>query len=312
MKTQSRKLKWIVCVRVPATTANLGSGFDGLGLALALYNTFTVVTGAAHLALVVRGEGAESLPTTKDNLFYRALEAGAGRRIEEPVRIVINNEIPVERGLGSSASAVIGGLIAGSVLAGRVLSREEILKLALDFEPHPDNLAAALHGGLVLSALTESFVTAVPVRIANGWRAVAAVPDHPVSTAQARKVLPDTYEREDVVFNLTRAPLVVAALQAGNLDWLRTGVQDRIHQPYRQRLVTGLKEVLAWAKSRPEAAAFLSGSGSTMMVLARGRYRKIAREVETLLRRHEVRARMLHLRIDTQGARVMPVAIGDL
>ena len=310
--TSPGRLKRVVCVRVPATTANLGSGFDGLGLALSLYNTFTVLTAAPQTAVIVRGEGAGTLPETRENLFYRALEAGAGRRLDEPMRVILDNRIPVERGLGSSASAIIGGLITGSVLAGRILSRDELLTLALQFEPHPDNLAAALHGGLVASALSESVVTAAPIRIAKGWRVIAAVPDKPVSTAMARKALPDAYEKEDAVFNVTRSPLVVAGLATGRIDWLRIGVQDRLHQPYRQRLVPGLKEILAWAKSRPEAAAFLSGSGSTMIALAQGQPRRLAGEMAAILRERGTAAKFLHLRVDVDGAKLMPLAVRDV
>lgn len=194
-------------VKVPATTANLGPGFDCLGLALDWWNSITVESAAAT-EIVLKGDSA-GLPADGSNMTIenmRLLFDTIGKPMP-PVRVTMTNRIPIGRGLGSSAAALIGGLVAGNALAGEPLSRHELLELANRYEGHPDNVSAALYGGFTLSAVEGERVMTVAVEPPRGWRAVLFIHDHALSTKYARKILPKKIPRADAVFNIGRAAL---------------------------------------------------------------------------------------------------------
>ena len=287
-----------VTVRVPATTANLGPGFDCLGMALDLWNQVQVGLGQ-HPSVSVQGQGAGELPEDRDNLVYRALEhLYQSRGMTAPsLTVHCRNEIPLKRGLGSSAAAIVGGLLAANLVMSRAsgdgeprvaLSLEELLELAVYLEGHPDNVAAALHGGMRLVAQEEQTLLCSPVPVPEEMHAVLFIPEARIATEDARAVLPDSLSRTDAVYNTGRVGLLVNAMATGRLEDVIYGTQDRIHQPYRQRLFPAMKVIFAGALKGGALGVFLSGSGSTVMALTKGREMTVAYEMAEAARQASV------------------------
>jgi homoserine kinase len=296
----------LLVVRVPATTANLGPGFDALGLALTLYNRLEVELIPAGLEIEIRGEGAGRLPTDETNLTYRAF-----RRVFDwhgapipPVRMTGENQVPLSRGLGSSAAAVIAGLVAGNELAGRVLSAEQLLHLATAMEGHPDNVAPALFGGFTAACLAESGVAWARLEPPAALRAVVVIPEREVPTAQARAALPETVPREDAVLNVGRTALLVAAFATGELALLRPAMRDCLHEPYRAFLIPGMSQALEAAREAGALGAALSGAGSTLLALATENFEAIGAAMRAALAAHGLESRVLTLSPDTAGATI--------
>jgi homoserine kinase len=293
--------------RIPASTTNLGPGFDCLGMALQLYNELTV-TPADALTITIEGDGAASLPRDASNLVYQAIarvHAARGRPAPS-LNLHLVNRIPLRRGLGSSAAAVVGGLIAGNALLPDPLTAAEIDRLAVAMEGHPDNVAPALRGGLTLAAVMDGGVAAMRLEPPPGLRAVVAIPDLEVATSDARAVLPGQVSRADAIFNLSRTAFVVAALATGNLGSLAWAMEDRLHQPYRAPLIPGLLETIHAAREAGAAGASLSGAGSTVLALTTDRFDAIASAMQATLARHGLASRVAVLEPDMAGAREMP------
>jgi homoserine kinase len=252
---------------VPATTANLGPGFDVLGLALDLRNELEAeIVDQAGFSLEIEGEGADRLPRTRDNLVYHALaHVFESRALPLPgLRLRLTNRIPLARGLGSSAATVVAAVTAAGVLMSEH-PLPDALALATALEGHPDNAAPCLLGGLTAAAVTDSGPQAVSLPLHECWRVALAVPDFEVSTRQARAALPQMVPYEDAVFNLQRLALLTAALARGG-D-LAEATRDRLHQPYRAPLVPGLSRVLRAALEAGASGSFLSGAGPTVAAL---------------------------------------------
>lgn len=271
-------MKHSVVVKAPATTANMGPGFDCLGMALDIWNTVTVETGASSFD--ISGEGRDSLPKDATNLLYRSF-ARVYERIGKPVpsvRIRCRNEIPLGRGLGSSAAAVAGGLLAASELSGENIPANRLLALAADIEGHPDNAAAAIMGGFRIVVDDDALITAA-VSIPADLKAVLFVPDVPMPTEQARGILPQTVDRRDAVFNIGRAALLVNAFASGDLTHLATATQDRLHQPAREAIFYPMKNIFRAAMAAGALGVFLSGAGSAVLALARAREYTIGYEM---------------------------------
>ena len=298
-----------VHIQVPASTANLGPGFDALGLALGLYNEIEVEFAGTGLALDVEGEGAEKLRSLGErNLVARSVTETLARLGIRPdgIRVRMVNRIPLSRGLGSSSAAAMGGVAAALALAGATLGPEEMLGLALPFEGHPDNITPALLGGLTVSTVIEGTVRCVKLPVPEGLQAIAVIPEFHLSTAKARKALPHTVPRADAVFNVGRATLFLAAMQAGRLELLREAAQDRLHQPYRAPLVPGMEEVLAEGERAGALACFLSGVGPTLLALTSGDGGNIGERMAACWKaRANVTARAYRLTIDRDGLRVL-------
>ena len=262
----------------------MGPGFDCLGMALDLWNTIVVKSEEVDEGtgrVVVTGEGRNTLSTGSDNLVYscfaRVFE-GIGKPTPQ-VRIHCENEIPLGRGLGSSAAAVVGGLLAGSRLSGANLSRQRILELAAEIEGHPDNAAAALMGGCRIVVSDDGRFVTDAVSIPDELKAVLFVPEVPMPTEEARGLLPSVVDRGDAVFNIGRAALLVNALSSGNLEHLRVATEDMLHQPARQKIFFPMKNIFRAALSAGALGVFLSGAGSGVLALTRDREYTIGYEM---------------------------------
>lgn len=255
-----------VRVRVPATTANLGPGFDALGLALSLYNRFEVQLLDSGYEVEATGVAGEFVPTGADNLVVQAAEAAwtAAGLPATGWRVRLQPEIPLGGGLGSSATAIVAGIVAANELAGGVLSRQQMLQLAAKLEGHPDNVAPALLGGLTIVVSTGEGEVCWERIDVHGIAVVVAVPDQPLSTGRSRKALPETVSHTDAVFNVGRASLLTAAFANRNLDAVAVALDDRLHQPYRARLVPGFADVVTAAIREGALGAVLSGAGPSV------------------------------------------------
>jgi homoserine kinase len=303
-------------VRVPATSANLGPGFDALGMALALANTVRVEP-AEHAEVLVEGEGAGELASGADNLLYSSL-ARVAEHLGQPapaVRLRCANSIPLARGLGSSSAAIVAGLVAGNALYGSRLSPTELLALAVAIEGHPDNVTPALLGGVRVCVQGDSGLVQAAIPLARPPRVVLFVPDLPMATAQARGLLPDVVPRADAVYNLGRAALLVAALAGGDHALLAEATRDRLHQPARTALFPAMPAFFAAALDAGALGAFLSGAGSTLLALveapatdapgASDPAAVVVAAFEATAAREGIGGRALVTAISQQGARVL-------
>lgn len=300
-----------VKVSVPATTANLGPGFDCLGLALGLYNTVQLETIGGGLRISIDGEGARLIPTDASNLVYRAvyeLFMHVGRPVPA-LHIHLSNGIPVMSGLGSSSAAVVGGLVAGNALLREPLAPDELLDLAIEIEGHPDNAAPSLLGGLVVVVADTG--TPVYRRIETpSLRVVVAVPAFQLATVEARAALPELVPRSDAVFNLGRTALVVHSLAHADYDLLAAVMDDRLHQPYRTGLIPGLTDVFRAARQAGAAGVALSGAGPSVIAFAPAEHDTIAEAMRLAFADHGLDARTMVLETTTEGARVVHAGSG--
>ena len=259
-----------VTIRVPATTANLGPGFDCLGMALSLWNTARVGWASAP-TLTLHGLGAEHLRRDASNLMYRAAErvlaetGNAGRSLS----IEAWQEIPLSRGLGSSSAAIVGGLYAANALLDYPLSPHRLLELATEIEGHPDNVAPALMGGMSIVVADGDTVHAAPVPLPDDLQCVVYIPDAPMPTHEARSVLAAEVPRADAVFNAGRTALLVASLALDRPEYLRLATQDRLHQPQRQGVFRQMKVIFDHALAAGARGVFLSGAGSSVVALTK-------------------------------------------
>jgi homoserine kinase len=297
----------VISVRVPATSANLGPGYDAVGLALSL-STRIGLDRAPYPVVEVRGTGADLIPRGPGHPAYRAARFVAELIGESDVhfRLVQENAIPPTRGLGGSAAALVGGAVAANDLFGGQIAAPDLLNIVCELDGHPDNAAPALLGGLVIGTLTPEGVSAVRLE-PKGLKVVVAVPDFAVSTTAARRVLPERVSHRDAAFNVGRSGLLLGALATGEYELLRVAMQDKLHQPYRSHLIPGLEDVIEAALANGAYGACLSGSGPTVLAFAPEiRAPRIAPAMQAAFEAQEITARSWALDIDLAGARVEP------
>lgn len=301
----------LIHVAAPATTANLGPGYDCLGLALDLWNRLEVTGSKANTGgrpqVEVLGEGVGELATGEDNLVYRAMgflfrEAG---RDMPPVRLRCHNDIPLERGLGSSAAAIASGLVAGNAMCGQPFGSNDLLEMAATIEGHPDNVAAAIHGGLQLVVTDQDRLYTAAINIPPDLSAVLFIPELRIATSKARAVLPDNVSMADAVHNMGRTALLVAGMATNRPDYLAIATEDRLHQPYRQPLFPAMKLLFRAAREAGALGVFLSGSGSTVLALAQGREVTVAYEMAEAAKQAGVIGRVHITRPTAQGAHLL-------
>ncbi len=297
----------MICVHVPATSANLGPGYDAVGLALSLGMRISM-DRAPYPMVEVRGTGAELIPHSTEHPAYKAARfvAELVGEYDAHFHLIQENAIPPARGLGGSAAALVGGAVAANDLLGRSLAAPDLLNLVCELDGHPDNAAPALLGGLVIGTLTLEGISAVRLE-PKGLKVVVAVPDFAVSTSAARRALPEKVSHKDASFNVGRAGLLLGALATGEYDLLRVAMQDRLHQPYRSHLIPGLEDVIEAAQINGAYGACLSGSGPTVLAFSpKAQASRIARAMREAFEAREVQAKTWALDVDLSGARVEP------
>lgn len=300
----------MIRVQIPATTANLGPGFDCLAMALELYNIVEFIqVSHTNLIIEVSGEGATSIPCGEDNLVYQAAQQVFKQVGFQPtgLKIRLVNQIPPARGLGSSTAAILGGAMAANLLAGGPLSQKEIISLASALEGHPDNVAAAALGGIVLSVQSEGELINVKIEPPPELRCVIAIPDFTLGTEISRDALPTQVSFQDAVFNLGRVALLVAALQRNDIQLLGTAVEDRLHQPFRASLVPGIKKVLAAAKLAGARGVALSGAGPAVIAFVDSNFDLIAQVMGDTFRQNSVLCKTAILKPSPVGARALEI-----
>lgn len=298
-----------VRVRVPATSANLGPGFDALGLALDLFEEVRLEQldgGAGRHRIRVSGISAGRLAETTNLLAFRAATAVYDQigRPMSPVALELVTHIPSSRGLGSSAAAIVGGAVAANELAGRPLDTQRLLELVTRLEGHPDNVAAALLGGFVVGVQGRRGLVVKRLDPPTDLQAVLCIPEKAMSTKHARVVVPVQISREDAIFNLGRTALLVAAFQTRDWALLRDAMDDRLHQPARGQVFPPLFPAIEAALATGAHGAALSGAGSTIIALATDRQAAIAAAMQRAVESHGFPARTAILRLSAQGATV--------
>ncbi len=259
----------MIHVQIPATSANMGPGFDSIGIAVELYNHIWVEEIPEGVQIEVKRKQAIPVPLDETNLIYQTMKHFYDQKgLKMPgVRLVQEDYIPMVRGLGSSAACIVGGLFAANALAGNICDKDELAQMAAQLEGHPDNSNPAIFGSMVVGALNEKEMKHVRLELPDDLIFAIMVPDFPVSTEKARGVLPDSYSRGDVVFNASRAALLVASMLTGKYENFDMAMEDRVHQPYRASLIPGMEEIFAHAREYGAVASYLSGAGSTLMAM---------------------------------------------
>ena len=294
----------MIRIKIPATTANLGPGFDTLGMALDVYNIVEVKEEEGKgLNIQIIGLGEGILPTNKENIVYQAAEKVFQQVGIYPrnLQMRLTNNIPLSRGLGSSAAAIVGGIVAGNLLTGNHLPMEELLKIATKIEGHPDNVAPALLGGLVISCMEGDEVVYLRLEPSQQLKAVVAIPEFHLSTEKARQVLPKEVSFQDAVFNTSRVALLIAAITSGNWDILHFATQDRLHQSYRSSLIPGMEEVFKASKEAGAKAVTISGAGPSLLALATENTEEIAKAMENAFSKHQIKSNVQIMNVCLSG-----------
>jgi homoserine kinase len=298
-----------VCVKVPASTANLGPGFDCLGLALDLY-AWIEMDFASETVIKLHGDQMWGIPADKSNLIYKVAQmvfAEAGVAHPE-LEIAMYSEIPLTRGLGSSASAIIGGMAAANALIGNVLSQDKIFQMATKLEKHPDNVGASLFGGLVVAFWDENRAEYIQVAPHERLEVLVAIPEFQLSTEKARHALPKEVVLKDAVFNLSHSSLLVAALCSGQLEMIRHAMKDVLHQPYRAAMIPGMAAILQEATNHGALGVALSGAGPTLLALVdkqSSRKAELERFMLDTLDKESIQAQLLWLQPEARGVQVL-------
>jgi homoserine kinase len=293
-----------VKVTVPATSANLGPGFDSMGLALSLTNIVEISKTDDGLTVEIRGEGASTTPEDETNLVVKAAYIVFKQVDYRPqgLHFVLTNSIPLASGLGSSAAALVGGMVAANTLLDEPLSGDELLALAVKAEGHPDNVCAAFLGGLVISSYMDEHLIYHQAPI-NPMQVAVVLPAAQRHTKEMRALLPDTVPLKDAAANIGRAALVVQALSEGDYDLLADAMHDRLHEPYRRAAIPGFEQAVEAALEAGASAVAISGAGPSLIAFAPSGHAKIASSMADALKAATSQeARTWILPVDTKGS----------
>ncbi|MFH7025204.1 MAG: homoserine kinase [Heteroscytonema crispum UTEX LB 1556] len=301
-----------VSITVPATTANLGPGFDCIGAALTLYNDFKFTRlDEGGVIITVIGTEAARVITDGDNLAYQAFVKLYQHLnlTPPPVKIEIQLDVPLARGLGSSATAIVGGLVGANQLAGEPLSLSQVMELAIAMEGHPDNVVPALLGGCRLAATSDTGWEICEVPWHEDVVSIVAIPDFELSTKEARGVLPTQVSRADAIFNTAHLGLLLRGLETGKGNWLKAALQDRLHQPYRKALIKGYDAVNSAAVAAGAYGMVISGAGPTLLALADAAHSQaVELAIADAWKQQGITAIVRSLSLDTQGAKIVTSA----
>lgn len=301
-----------ITIKVPATSANCGPGFDSLGFACNLYNFFTFeITSNEGLSLEVIGEGKDLLTASSENLAFLSFFTIWNKKSKDKIglKLTMENNIPLSRGLGSSSTAIVAGLMAANELTGKTFSKEELLEFATNIEGHPDNVAPAIFGNFTISYIDELSKNAKSIIIVpkKKIKFVAIVPNTSLSTKKAREVLPTTISHEDAIFNVSRASVLITSLLTGDFKHLAVGLEDKLHQPYRLSLIKCSSLVFKRAKELGAYGTTISGAGSTLMVYLPVNIdaKEFGENIISYLKENKYYADFFVLELDLKGAAVL-------
>lgn len=293
----------MIKVRVPATSANMGPGFDCLGVALNLYNEYEFEETEKGIIF----EGFEKEFSNEDNIIYKSMlkvfdlcnYKSKGLKIK-----LLKNDIPIARGLGSSSSCIVAGLVGANKLLGNKLSENELLDLAVNIEGHPDNVAPALLGGIVIATMENGKTIYENIENKNNLSFVSIIPDFKLETEKAREVLPKKLTYEDSIYNIGRAVLLAIGLNNGNNEILGIACKDKLHEPYRNSLIKGIDLIKKEAYNNGALASYLSGAGPTIMVIV-GKLNNFNKSMERFLKEEDLSYKVIELSVDIKGAIVI-------
>ncbi|MGL5415731.1 MAG: homoserine kinase [Clostridium sp.] len=293
----------MIRVRVPATSANMGPGFDCLGISLNLYNEYEFEEIKSGLIF----EGFEEKFSNKDNIVFKAM-LQVFRRAHYPysgLRIkLVKQEIPIARGLGSSSSCIIAGLYGANMIVKKKLTKEELLNLAVEIEGHPDNVAPALLGGIIIATSDEGEVIYETINNKNNLKFLAIIPDFELKTEKARSILPKNLTYVDSVYNIGRVALLAMGLNNGNDSILKVACKDRLHEPYRNSLIEGIDLIKKEAYNNGALASYLSGAGPTIMIVVK-ETKEIGKKIREVLNNENLEYEVVELSMDTKGTIVL-------
>ena len=306
-----------VSVKTPATIANLGPGFDSFGLALPLYNIIsveeTVLPGTGIEINIINEKNNEDLddvPTDKNNIVYKAIELLYNfiGQVPNELKITIKTQIPISRGLGSSASVIVGGLIAANELLGRPADEKVLMSIATEIEGHPDNITPAFVGGITMASWEEDgSVIYRKLPWNDEWKLMVCIPDYELNTEISRSVLPKEVPLGDAVYNLKRSAMLIESLYSKDEELLKMSLKDKIHQPYREKLVPGLSEIINNLKhTNGVIGTVLCGAGPSILIVYNGIGVSEIKEIVTNTWNYfNVKANFLNLPIEKEGAVIL-------
>ncbi len=310
-----------VSVKVPATTANLGPGFDCLGMALPIYNTVTIEetvlpgTGVEINVLADESVGEdfsiEHIPMDENSIIYKAVELLYNSIGQSPseLKINIHSQIPIARGLGSSASVIVGGLIAANELLGKPADEAALLSIATEVEGHPDNVTPAIVGGLVISAKEDDgSIVYRKLEWPDEWVITVCIPEYELATDISRSVLPEEVPMKDAVYNAQRMAMFVEAIHTKDTELMKLALKDKLHQPYRMKLVPGLEKIIQNLKHEENVlGCVLSGAGPSILIISlKNDLERIRTMVKDTWHDLNLKAEILTLPVEKNGAQILP------
>lgn len=296
----------MIRIKIPATSANIGSGFDSLGIALSLYNQVWMEESDE---IDISSKDGIKVPTDENNLIYWSanyLYNECGKKLTG-LKIIQENNIPMTRGLGSSSACIVGGLLGANRFLGNPLTLSELENMALKIEGHPDNTTPALTGGLVTSAIDAGKIYSVTVPVAENIRFAVFIPPFELKTETARGALPNMYSKDDAIFNLSRSALITASLFSGKLENLRVAVDDKLHQPYRKQFIKGIDDVFRLTYELGSYGTYISGAGPSIISIIDDKLQKTFEDhaINSLKSKGIEGWKFKVLNTDNKGARIL-------
>lgn len=293
----------MIKIRVPATSANMGPGFDSLGVALELYNYITAEETQSGLEIKILDETAKFLPKNENNLVYRCMKEVFDKVGYHPkgLKLTLENGIPVTRGLGSSSAVIVGGLYTANALCGYPLSKEELLRMAVKLEGHADNVTPAMLGGFTVSVMQREHHHFVRHTLKDDLRFAAIIPDFPLATKKARSILPRTVSHRDAAYNAGHSALLAASLISGDYSNIRAAIGDRLHQYYRKTLIPSMDEIFNICYRHGALGVYLSGAGPTLIAIIGESNKNFNSEVSRILAHKMQNWRLAILKTDNTG-----------
>lgn len=294
----------MIKVRVPATSANMGPGFDSLGIGLTLYNEFEF----RELEDGLRFNGINQEFCNEENIIYKAMKLcfnKAGYKIKGLEISEVKQDVPISRGLGSSSTCIVGGLMGANEILGERFSKDELLDMAVEIEGHPDNVAPAILGGMIVAAIEDRKTYYDKVNVSKGLKFVSIVPDFRLSTERARAVVPKAISMKDGIYNVSRAALMVASFTSGKYELIKHACKDAFHQNYRMKLIPGFEKVYNKSYELGAYGCYLSGAGPTIMAIIDENNMRFSNKIKEFLNIENLNWDVLELSLDSEGATIV-------